>query len=102
MIVTLSPIASNKDTTVTIREDKIIVDQKTYDLSSILEGTQVEAQAPATGLIKNIDGTIHITIAYHYNMFTSEPHQSPDINDYIFDVSDGKVTCPIVRSDNSK
>jgi hypothetical protein len=35
-------------------------------------------------------------------MFTSEPHQSPDINDYIFDVSDGKVTCPIVRSDNSK
>lgn len=97
MKLTLSPCASNKDTKISVSGDIITIDGVPYDLSSIPIDGEVEGENPAIGLIKNIGGEYHITILYFYNSATAKPNQSKDINDYIFDVTNGDVPDPIER-----
>lgn len=68
-----------------------------YDFSSLPDGAQVEASHPAEGIIKNVGGVIHLTVAYHVPYEEADHIQSTDINDYIVNLSSGALQCPIKR-----
>ena len=95
MEVTLSEIASNKTTVISVSGDVITIDSVPFDLSSIPEGGQVEGELPSLGLIKRVDGVIEITIEYHYDSALAEPMQSTNKSDYIIDCVAGEVPSPI-------
>lgn len=95
MKVILSPLASSHTTDVSVSGDVITVDGQSYDLSGIPEGHQVDAESPAAGIIKRVNGEIEVTILYFYASHLAELEQSPDIADYTFTVTDGPVPCPI-------
>lgn len=98
--IKLSPQSSSfidsKHTNISVDSSKIIYDGEEYDFSLMPDNSQVEGELPAEGIIKKINGVVHITLHYKYNSSLAEFNQSTDINDYIFDVSDGEVPCPIV------
>lgn len=98
--IKLSPQSSSfidsKHTDIGVSGSKIIYNGEEYDFSLIPDNSQVEAELPAQGIIKKINGVVHITLQYKYNSSLAEFNQSTDINDYIFDVNDGEVPCPIV------
>lgn len=98
--IKLSPQSSSfiehKKTSINVDGSKIIYDGEEYDFSLMPDNSQVEGEFPAEGIIKKINGVVHITLQYKYNSGLAEFNQSTDINDYIFDVSDGEVPCPIV------
>ena len=96
MKITLCPVAANKTTLVAVNGDVITVGGIDYDLSTIPDNSQVEAELPAIGVVKRVDGVIEITVKYHYDEVLAEPMQSTDINDYIVDVTSGEVPSPIV------
>ncbi len=82
----------------TVIGDTLTYRGKSYDLSQLPNGAEVDADLPFTDKIKrSIDGELSISLQYFYTTQTAEPHQSMDINDYIFDVVDGKCPCPIKR-----
>lgn len=98
--ITLNPQSSSfidyKHTNINVVGFKIIYDGKEYDFSLMPDNSQVEAEFPAQGIIKKINGVVHITLHYKYNSGLAEFNQSTDINDYIFNVTSGEVPCPIV------
>ena len=67
MKIKLSPIASNKRTKIEVDNDILIYDGVSYDLSVIPDGAEVEAEAPAIGVIKRVNGEIEITLQYFYD-----------------------------------
>lgn len=88
----LSPVASNKTTTVSINGFVITVDGLDYDLSAIPVGGQAEDPgSPFIGVITR-DGC---KIRYEYDSALAIPHQSKEWADYTFDVTEGEVHCPI-------
>lgn len=93
MKIILSPIASNKTTTVSISGLIITVDGTEYDLSVIPEGGQAEAsdESPFIGTVTREQATVR----YEYDSRLAEPNQSTDLADYTFDVVSGDVPCPI-------
>ena len=93
MKTTLSPVASNKTTSVSVNDLVITIDGTEYDLSVIPEGGQAEASedSPFIGTVTRDS----VTIRYEYDSSKAEPDQSPDWDDYTFDVVEGEVTCPI-------
>ena len=93
MIIKLSSVASNKTTTVSVRGLVLTIDGTEYNLSIIPEGGQAEASedSPFIGTVTR--GSV--TIRYEYDSSKAEPAQSPDWDDYTFDVVEGEVTCPI-------
>ena len=91
MKINLSPIAANKTTTVSISGLILTVDGVDYDLSVIPVGGQADGEAPFIGVVTRDE----CTIQYFYDSSLAEPNQSTDINDYVFDVVDGEVPCPI-------
>lgn len=93
MHIILSPIASNKTTTVLISGLTLTIDGTDYDLSVIPEGGQAEADenSPFIGTVTREQ----VTIRYEYDSQLAEPSQSTDWSDYTFDVTAGTVPCPI-------
>lgn len=95
MEIILSPIADNRDTTVSVSGLVVTVDGTPYDLSVIPVGGDAD---PAEG--EPFIGKMtreSVTVLYRYNSATAEPNQSTDIADYTFNVTDGPVPNPIVQ-----
>lgn len=82
MQITLSPIASNKRTIIEVQGDTIIYDGVSYDMSAIPEGGEVEAQLPAMGIIKRVDGVIELTMQYFYDSQDCTENERFPINPY--------------------
>lgn len=93
MIIKLSPVASNKTTTVSISGLTVTIDGTEYDLSIIPEGGQAEASedSPFIGTVTRDS----VTIRYEYDSSKAEPNQSTNWDDYTFDLVEGEVPCPI-------
>jgi hypothetical protein len=92
MIVTLSPIAANKTTTVSISGLTLTIDGVDHDLSVIPVGGQADGEAPFVGVVTRDE----CTVQYFYDSSKAEPNQSTDWNDYTFDIDSGEVPCPII------
>ncbi|MEQ1029748.1 hypothetical protein [Pseudomonas aeruginosa] len=93
MKIILSPVASNKTTTVSINGLVLTIDGTEYDLSIIPEGGQAEASEDSPFI-----GTITrelVTVRYEYDSMKAESDQSTNWADYTFDVVEGEVPCPI-------
>ena len=67
MKIKLSPIAFDAKTKIEIQGDILIYNGVSYDLSVIPDGAEVEAEAPAIGVIKRVNGEIEITLQYFYD-----------------------------------
>ena len=93
MRVILSPVASNKTTTVSLSGLVLTIDGVEYGLSIIPEGGQAEASegSPFIGTVTRES----VTIRYEYDSIRAEPNQSTDWTDYTFEVVQGEVPCPI-------
>ena len=82
----------------TVSGDVLTYRGESYDLSQLPNGSEVEAETPFTDKIKrSVDGELSVSLQYFYTTQTAETYQSMNINDYIFDVIDGKCPCPIKR-----
>ncbi len=79
-----------------IEGESIVFNGFEYDLSVIPEGGEVEAEFPAAGIIKRVEGVINISLVYQYHSGKAELNQSTDINDFTFDIEEGHVPCPII------
>lgn len=93
MRIILSPVASNKTTTVSVNGLTVTVDGNDYDLSLIPDGGSAEA---AEG--SHFIGTLirdKVTIRYEYDSQLADPNQSTNWADWTFDVVSGDVPCPI-------
>lgn len=98
MKITLSPQASNiGDTPPAVICNTILYRGAEYDLSQLPIDSQVEANSPFVGLIKNNAGEIEVVLEYRYSTDTAEPMQSTNWDDYTFIVVDGECPCPIKR-----
>ena len=93
MKIILSPVASNKTTTVSLSGLVLTIDDVEYDLSVIPEGGQAEASedSPFIGTVTRDS----VTIRYEYDSMKAEPYQSTNWDDYTFEVVEGEVPCPI-------
>lgn len=102
--ITLSATSSNlidyKHTQIAVQGSSIVYDGKAYDFSAIPTNSEVQAEHPAVGVIKNINGVIHVTLSYLFNSSMAELKQSQSWSDYIFDVVSGEVPCPIRWREN--
>ena len=86
------------DTPPTVSGDVLNYRGKSYNLSQLQIGAEVEAETPFIDKIKrSADGKLSVSLQYFYTTQTAETNQSTDINDYIFDVIDGECPCPIKR-----
>lgn len=93
MKIILSPVASNKTTSVSVSGLSLTIDGTDYGLSIIPEGGQAEASegSPFIGTVTRDS----VTIRYEYDSLKAEPGQSTNWDDYTFDVVEGEVPCPI-------
>jgi hypothetical protein len=94
MKIILSPIASDHTTTVSINGLVLTIDGAVIDLSVIPEGGQAEPEegSPFVGPVTRDAATIK----YFYDSSKSEPNQSSDWTDYIFEIKSGEVPSPII------
>ena len=94
MIIKLSPIASNKTTTVSLNGLTLTIDGQDIDLSVIPIGGEAEPDenSPFIGKVTRDE----VTIRYEYNSQLAEPNQSTDWDDYTFEITEGEVPCPII------
>lgn len=94
MQIILSPIASNKTTSVSVNGLVVTVDDVDYDLSVIPVGGQAEAEqeSPFIGTVTREK----VTVKYEYDSGAAIPNQSTDWADYTFDITSGEVPSPIV------
>jgi hypothetical protein len=93
MKIKLSPIATNKTTTVSIKGPILTIDGVDIDLSIIPIGGQVEAteDSPFIGVVTRDE----CTIRYEYDATLAEANQSTNWDDYTFNIIDGVVPSPI-------
>ena len=94
MKITLSPIASDHTTTVSVDGLILTIDGQEIDLSVIPEGGVAEPEDDSP-FIGNVTRNA-VTIRYHYESAKAEPNQSTNWNDYTFDMTSGEVPCPIL------
>jgi len=94
MKITLSPIASDHTTEVSVGGLVVTIDGTPVDLSVIPEGGYAEPDddSPFVGKVTRDE----VTIRYHYESAKAVPDQSTDWADYTFDVTSGPVPSPIV------
>jgi hypothetical protein len=94
MKIILSPIASNRTTTVSVSGLVITIDGQPIDLSVIPEGGYAESddESPFIGNVTRDE----VTVRYHYESLKACENQSTNWADYTFEVTDGPVPCPIV------
>ena len=67
MKIKLSPIASSKRTKIEVDNDTLIYDGVSYDLSALPDGAEVDAESPAIGVIKRVNGELELTLEYFYD-----------------------------------
>ena len=92
MKIILSPVASNKTTEIEVNGLVLTIDGQEIDLSVIPVGGSAESDNELfIGLVTRDE----VTIRYEYNSQLAEPNQSTDWQDYIFNVTNGKVPSPI-------
>lgn len=91
MNIILSPDASKTTTTVSIAGLIVTINGTAYDLSEIPLGGQAEADLPFLGIVTRDE----VTIKYEYDSSLAMAHQSPNVSDYTFDISNGAVPSPI-------
>jgi hypothetical protein len=94
MKIKLSPIASNKTTTVSLNGLILTIDGQDIDLSVIPVGGEAEPDenSPFIGKVTRDE----VTIRYEYNSQLAEPNQSTSWDDYTFELTEGDVPCPII------
>jgi hypothetical protein len=94
MIIKLSPIASNKTTTVSLNGLTLTIDGQDIDLSVIPIGGEAEPDdnSPFIGKVTRDE----VTIRYEYNSQLAEPNQPTNWDDYTFELTAGDVPCPII------
>jgi hypothetical protein len=93
--ITLNYKPGRKTTSINANGTTLIYNGVAHDFSALNNGDCVEAIAPAKGIIKKIDGVIHITLDYRFDEALAEPMQSTEINDYIVDLVSGELVSPI-------
>jgi hypothetical protein len=93
MKITLSPVASNRTTEVSVSGLVISIDGQPIDLSVIPEGGYAEPDDESLFIGKVTRD--EVTVRYHYESLKALPDQSKDWADYTFEVTDGPVPCPI-------
>jgi hypothetical protein len=93
MKIILSPIASDRTTTVSVDGLTVTIDGEAIDLSVIPVGGYAETDddSPLLGKVTRDE----VTVRYHYESLKALPDQSKDWADYTFDVTSGLVPCPI-------
>jgi hypothetical protein len=93
MKIILSPIASNRTTTVSVDGLTITIDGEAIDLSVIPVGgcAEPDDDSPFIGNVTRDE----VTVRYHYESLKALPDQSTEWADYTFDVTSGPVPCPI-------
>lgn len=93
MKIILSPVASNKTTSVLVNGLALTIDDTEYDLSIIPEGGQAEAtkDSPFIGTVTRDS----VTIRYEYDSSKAESDQSMNWDDWTFFVESGDVPCPV-------
>ena len=93
MKIILSPIASDRTTTVSVDGLTVTIDGEAIDLSVIPVGGYAETDddSPLLGKVTRDE----VTVRYHYESLKALPDQSKDWADYTFDVTSGPVPCPI-------
>lgn len=96
MKITLSPVASNRTSSISVNGERITVDGQEFDLSALPNNSVCEATYPAVGNVKKQSGEIDITIAYHYDSARAETNQPANIEAYRFNITNGIVPCPIL------
>ena len=67
MKINLSPQASGTRTEISVSGEKLTYDGTEYDFSLIPDGGEVEAEFPAIGTIRRVNGEIEITLLYQYD-----------------------------------
>ena len=94
MKITLSPIASDHTTTVSVNGLTLTIDGQEIDLSVIPEGGVAEPddESPFVGNVTR-DA---VTICFHYESAKAESNQSTNWGDYTFEMTSGAVPCPII------
>lgn len=96
--IILSPTVSNTDSKPpSVSGNTITYNGVDYDLSGLVEGSQVEADLPFVGVVKNNAGVYEVTLQYHYCTDTAEPMQSTNWDDWTFMIESGECPCPIKR-----
>jgi hypothetical protein len=101
MHLMLSPmrgLPGQKETTVVVSGDTIIVDGTTYNLSAVPEGglAEPEGEHPFVGAITRRDAVIHATVRVALDD-TTAPHQPADPAHWIREGAEGVVELPIIR-----
>ena len=93
MKIILNPCPAWHNTKVSVNVLIVTVDGIDYDLSTIPEGGQAEAEegSPFVGIVTRNE----VTINYCYDSSKAEPRQSTDWADYTFEIESGEVPCPI-------
>ena len=94
MKITLSPIASDHTTTVSVNDLILTIDGQEIDLSVIPEGGVAEPDDDSP-FVGNVTRDA-VTIRYHYESAKAEPNQSTNWDDYTFEMTIGEVPCPIM------
>lgn len=99
MKIILSPVASNRTTTVSVSGFVITIDGTPIDLSVIPEGgiAEPDEDSPFIGNVTREE----VTVQYHYDSQKALPDQSKDWADYTFEVTEGDVPCPIVWKESA-
>lgn len=93
--ITLNCTPGKTTTQISANGTTLIYNGVDHDFSALNNGDCVEAIAPANGIIKKVDGVIHINLKYRFDETISDPIQSTDINDYIVDLISGELVSPI-------
>jgi hypothetical protein len=94
MKIILSPIASDRTTTISINGLELTIDGEIIDLSVIPEGgvAEPDQDSPFVGNVTRQEATVQ----YHYDSKNADSNQSTNWDDYTFEVTSGEVPCPIV------
>jgi hypothetical protein len=93
MKITLSPLASNRTSQVSVSGLVITIDGTPIDLSVIPVGgvAEPDADSPFVGNVTRDE----VTVKYHYESLKALPDQSKNWADYTFEITEGEVPSPI-------
>ena len=81
MILTLSPVLSDEQTTINVQDDALTVNGQTFDFGPLAEGAALPAAAINSSLIcgdvTRINGKINVTVRFAHVQDASEADRFP-------------------------
>ena len=95
MILTLSPVASNRTSIIQVDGDSITVDGHSFDLTALPNDSMCDAVEPAIGVVVRQNNVLRLSVVYYYDSALAEPVQSSNPQDYVFNIEFGEVPSPI-------